>query len=68
VLPVGRWEGAARLPPEQGFPGRVPSCQILGKIEAKEEAAHSSMYYFCLLRIIVFQAKENRRGYATTSA
>lgn len=62
VLPVGRWEGAARPPAERGFPGRVRSCQIPGKNAAKEETAHSSMYYFCLLRIIMFQAKENRRG------
>lgn len=62
VLPVGRWERAAQPPPEQGFPGRLRSCQIPGRNKAKEETAHSSMYYFCLLRIIVFQAKENRSG------
>lgn len=62
VLPVGQWERAAQPSPEQGFPGRLRSCQIPGRNKAKEETAHSSMYYFCLLRIIVFQAKENRRG------
>lgn len=41
---------------------------MLGKNKAKEEPAHSSLCYFCLLRIIVFQARENRRGDATTNA
>lgn len=58
----GEREGVARPPPVRGIPRRLRSCQILGKNEAEEETAHSSMYYFCLLRIIVFQAKENRRG------
>lgn len=68
VLPVGWWDGTLGLLPERGFPGWARSCQTPGRNEAKEETAHSSMSPLCLLRIIVFPAKANRRGDATTNA
>lgn len=33
-----------------------------GREEAEEETADSSVHYSCLLRLIVFQLKQNRRG------
>lgn len=73
----GGGEGGHRTPPcatgwgstaELGIPPQPRSWQILGENEAKEETTHSSLHSFCLLRIIVFQAMENRRGDATTDA